>query len=60
MPGHTGAGLVSDAVKMPRPESAPFPAGIRSDNASDEVSVEEPPINKTFTDDAEDNDDRKE
>ena len=58
MPGHKGAWV--DAVKGPLPESAPFPAGIHNINASDEAPSSESPINKTFTDDAEDNDDRKE
>ena len=63
VPGHTGAWVaVSDAVKMPRPENAPFPAGTRRSDVLelDEVSVEEPPIENASTDGAEDNDERKE
>ncbi len=63
VPGHTGALVaVSDAVKMPRPENAPFPAGTRRSDVLelDEVSVEEPPIENASTDGAEDNDERKE
>lgn len=63
VPGHTGAWVaVSDAVKMPRPENAPFPAGTRRSDVLkvDEVSVEEPPIENASTDGSEDNDERKE
>ena len=63
VPGHTGAWVaVSDAVKMPRPENAPFPAGTRCSDVLevDEVSMEEPPIENAPTDGAEDNDERKE
>ena len=63
VPGHKGGWVeISDAVKVPRPDDAPFPAGVRSNSlsAEDEVPVEGLPIEKTSTDGAEDNDERKE
>ena len=42
VPGHKGGWLlVKDAVKVPRPEAAPYPAGIRA--IADEIEHEEAP-----------------
>jgi large subunit ribosomal protein L3 len=43
VPGHKGAWLtVSDAVKLPRPEAAPYPAGILDGRKVEELEVPEP------------------
>jgi len=40
VPGHKGAWLtVSDAVKLPRPDAAPYPAGILEQLKADEIEV---------------------
>lgn len=63
VPGHKGAWVeVSDAVKVPRPEDAPFPAGVRSEDelkASDS-STENLLTGETPNNAAENNDERKE
>jgi large subunit ribosomal protein L3 len=42
VPGHKGAWLtVSDAIKLPRPDGAPYPAGIVEEMKQDEVHVPE-------------------
>jgi large subunit ribosomal protein L3 len=42
VPGHKGSWLtVSDAVKLPRPDAAPYPAGILEQLKQDEVHVPE-------------------
>ena len=42
VPGHKGAWLtVSDAIKLPRPEAAPYPAGILEALKQEEVHVPE-------------------
>jgi large subunit ribosomal protein L3 len=42
VPGHKGSWLtVSDAVKLPRPEAAPYPAGILDGRKVDELEVPE-------------------
>ena len=42
VPGHKGSWLaVSDAVKLPRPDGAPYPAGLREALKEDEVHVPE-------------------
>jgi large subunit ribosomal protein L3 len=45
VPGHKGSWLtVKDAVKVSRPETAPYPAGIRSAANSNEAPVVEAPV----------------
>ena len=40
VPGHKGSWLtVSDAVKLPRPDAAPYPAGILEQLKADEIEV---------------------
>ncbi len=40
VPGHKGSWLtVSDAIKLPRPDAAPYPAGILEQLKADEVDV---------------------
>src|SRR5258705_79058 len=40
VPGHKGSWLtVQDAIKLPRPEAAPYPAGIVEQMKADEVEV---------------------
>ncbi len=42
IPGHKGSWVtVSDAVKLPRPDGAPYPAGILEKLRQDEVQVPE-------------------
>src|SRR4051812_35423118 len=45
VPGHKGSWLlVKDAAKTPRPDEAPYPAGLKGAANADEPAVEEEPI----------------
>ena len=45
VPGHKGSWLlVKDAAKTPRPDEAPYPAGLKGGAAADEPAVEEEAI----------------
>ena len=62
VPGHKGAWVeVSDAIKAPRPEDAPFPAGVRRGDElkGDTASVEDPPVEETGDDVTENDDGQK-
>jgi large subunit ribosomal protein L3 len=40
VPGHKGSWLaVSDAIKLPRPDAAPYPAGILEELKAEEIEV---------------------
>jgi large subunit ribosomal protein L3 len=40
VPGHKGGWLtVTDAIKLPRPDAAPFPAGLVEERKAEEVEV---------------------
>jgi len=45
VPGHKGSWLlIKDAAKTPRPDEAPYPAGLKGGAAADEPAVEEEPV----------------
>ena len=53
VPGHKGSWLtVKDAVKGPRPDAAPYPASLKSNNVSAPVAVEPAPAAEAQTEEA--------
>ena len=53
VPGHKGSWLtVKDAVKGPRPDAAPYPASLKSNNVSAPVAVDTAPAAEAQTEEA--------
>jgi large subunit ribosomal protein L3 len=53
VPGHKGSWLtVKDAVKGPRPDAAPYPASLKSNNVSAPVAVDTTPAAEAQTEEA--------
>ena len=53
VPGHKGSWLtVKDSVKGPRPDAAPYPASLKSNNVSAPVAVEPAPAAEAQTEEA--------